>query len=296
MNAMKLLKRLEKEGRISPPPWLPTNTSYLCYMGSVAYGCSNDNSDMDVYGFAMPPVDVLWPHKAGVIYGFGNQGRRFDQWSEHHIQDVSARKEYDFAVYNIVKYFQLCMDNNPNMVDSLFVPRRCVLYSDDVGELVRENRKSFLHKGCWHKFKGYAYSQLHKMEGKNATGKRLELVERYGYDVKFAYHVVRLMLEVEQILAEHDLTLDRSREVLKAIRRGDWPASKVRSYFEDKEKMLEKLYHESTLPHRPDETEIKKLLMKAIRMRYPEHDEAREHSSAEDTLDKIRGILNDNHK
>ena len=29
-----------------------------------------------------------------------------------------------------------------------------------VGNLVREKRKLFLHKGAWPKFKGYAYSQL----------------------------------------------------------------------------------------------------------------------------------------
>lgn len=290
---MKLLIKLAQEGRIHPPPWLKSNVNYMCYMGSVAYGCSSDTSDMDVYGFVMPPVDIIYPHKQDVIFGFGDQGRRFDQWMEHHVNDPGAQKEYDFTIYSIVKYFQLCMDNNPNMVDSLFVPRRCILYSDDVGEFIREHRHVFLHKGCWHKFKGYAYSQLHKMEGKNATGKRLELVQRFGFDVKFAYHVVRLMCEVEQILAEQDLSLDRDREIYKAIRRGDWSAAKVRSFFEEKEKSLEKLYHESTLPYKPDETEIKKLLKKAIRMRYPEHEETKEKSPAEDKLAKIRSILQD---
>ncbi len=56
------------------------------------------------------------------------------------------------TVYPIVKYFRLLMDNNPNIIDSLFVPRNCVLYSTKVGEMVRENRHIFLHKGCWAKF------------------------------------------------------------------------------------------------------------------------------------------------
>jgi hypothetical protein len=74
--------------------------------------------------------------------------------------------EYDFAVYGVVKYFQLCMDNNPNMIDSLFVPRNCVLHSTEVGEMIRENRRMFLHKGAWHKFKGYAYAQASKIRNK----------------------------------------------------------------------------------------------------------------------------------
>ena len=62
------------------------------------------------------------------------------------------------------------MENNPNVIDSLFTPVNCVLHSTRVGNLVRENRRLFLHKGAWPKFKGYAYSQLHKMTDQNAAG------------------------------------------------------------------------------------------------------------------------------
>jgi hypothetical protein len=54
------------------------------------------------------------------------------------------------------------MENNPNMFDVMFLPRRCVLHSTPIYEHVRENRKLFLHKGSWHKFRGYAYSSLSK--------------------------------------------------------------------------------------------------------------------------------------
>lgn len=78
----------------------------------------------------------------------------------------STGKEYDFSVYNITKYFRLVMENNPNMIDSLFVPRNCVIHSTPISEKIRENRKMFLHRGAWHKFKGYAYSSIHKMNFK----------------------------------------------------------------------------------------------------------------------------------
>ena len=55
-----------------------------------------------------------------------------------------------------------------------------------------------VHRGAWPKFKGYAYSQLHKLAIKEPTGKRAELVAAHGYATKFAYHVVRLLGEVEQ--------------------------------------------------------------------------------------------------
>jgi predicted nucleotidyltransferase len=201
---------LTEKGLAHPPRWLPTNTHYETIMGSVAYGVSADTSDMDVYGFAIPNKDEVFPHLRGEILGFGRQVKRFDQYQEHHIQDRDAMgghgRVYDITIYNIVRYFMLAMENNPNIIDSLFTKQTCVLHCTEIGNMVRDNRKKFLHRGCWPKFKGYAYSQLHKIQIKTPMeGKRQELVDTYGYDTKFAYHVVRLLLEAEQILAEGDI-------------------------------------------------------------------------------------------
>lgn len=161
-----ILTKLQKQKLIHPPKWMLANTAYLTVMGSQAYGVSVDDSDIDVYGFCIPPKDLVFPHLAGIIPGFGHQGERFEQWSEHHIKDPNKSVEYDFSVYSIVKYFQLCMDNNPNMIDSLFTPRQCVIHCTPVAEHMRESRKMFLHKGSWHKFKGYSYQQMSKLRNK----------------------------------------------------------------------------------------------------------------------------------
>ena len=160
------------------------------------------------------------------------------------------------------------MENNPNMVDALFVPRRCVLYSTEVGELVRENRRLFVSKACWPKFKGYAYSQLHKMRTKKPKGKRTAIIEEHGFDVKFAYHVVRLINEVEQLLTTGDLDLESGREQLKAVRRGDWTPEQVTEYFERKEKDLESAFLSSKLPYSADEDAIRALLLKCLEHHY----------------------------
>lgn len=302
---MKLLQRLSREGKIHPPRWLPNNLIYAAYTGSLAYGCAEDTSDLDVYGICMPPVKILYPHKAGVIYGFGNQGEKFDQWLEHGVHDTpnldigpglhdkskGDNKEYDFTIYSIVRFFQLCMENNPNILDVLFAPQRCIIHSTSIGNLVRENRHLFLHKGCWHKFKGYAYSQLHKMKSQTRTGKRAEQVEEHGYDLKFAYHVVRLMLEVEEILVEGNLTLDRNGGMLRAIRRGDWSLNRITSFFESKEADLESVYHNSDLPYKPNETAIKNLLIECLNIAYPDHQETKIVTPAETKLNQIKLIL-----
>jgi predicted nucleotidyltransferase len=133
-------------------------------MGSESYAVSNDDSDRDVYGFCLPPKTMIFPHLSGHVLGFGTKPPSFEQYQQHHIIDKETRKEYDITIYNIVKYFQLLMENNPNMIDSIFTPRRCVLHSTKIAEMVRDARKEFLHKGCWHKFKGYSFAQMSKIK------------------------------------------------------------------------------------------------------------------------------------
>ena len=114
---------------------------------------------------------MIVPHLDGEIPGFGRQKKRFDQYQKHHVIDPSANagkgQEYDFTVYSIVKYFTLTMENNPNMIDLLFAPADCVHHITKIGTMVRDARRIFLHKGSYHKMRGYAFSMLHKLDSKN---------------------------------------------------------------------------------------------------------------------------------
>jgi uncharacterized protein len=96
------------------------------------------------------------------VTSFHTCGARFPVYQEHHVHDSDALggqgRTYDLTIYGIVKFFNLAMHNNPNIIDSLFTPANCILHSTRVGDIVRENRKLFLHKGAWSKFKNYAYA------------------------------------------------------------------------------------------------------------------------------------------
>lgn len=264
------VERLTKKGLMTPPSWLVANVMYETIMGSYAFGVATDISDFDTVGFCVPPKDMVFPHLAGHIDGFGRQKQKFVCYQKHHVMvadELGGKgREYDLNVYNIVHYFHLCMENNPNMIASLFTPQDCVLHSTTVANMVRDKRKLFLHKGCWHRFKGYAYNQLHKMRTKTPepNSKRAAIVEKFDFDVKFAYHVVRLLDEVEQMLVEGDLDIRRNRAQLKAIRRGEVPEEEIYRWATDKEKGLEKAYEESKLPYGPDQDAIKKLLLECL--------------------------------
>ena len=187
-NKSSVVAQLTEKKLALPPKWLPGSVAYETIMGSMAYGVSSDSSDMDVYGFCIPPKNMVFPHLAGEIMGFGRQHERFDQFQQHHIKDADALggtgRDYDLTIFSIVKYFSLLMENNPNVLDSIFTPVTCVLHSTRIGEMVRDRRRDFLHKGSWHKFKGYAYSQLHKMDIKTPQpgSKRAADIEKFGFD------------------------------------------------------------------------------------------------------------------
>lgn len=263
---MDLIERLHSKGLIKPPPYVIGGTQYLTIMGSQAYAVNNDDSDLDLYGWCIPPKDMIFPHLRGEIPGFGLQVQKFEQFQQHGVIEKDHNKEYDLNIYSIVKYFQLVMENNPNMIDSLFTDETCALKSTKISNHVRDNRKTFLSKKAWHTFKGYAYAQMKKMRTKehNPEGKRFHMIEKYGYDVKFAYHVVRLLNEVEMILIDHDLDLRRNNDQLKEIRAGLWTMDQIEAYFLMKERALEETYVKSTLRHKPDEPAIKKILLEVL--------------------------------
>lgn len=294
MSIFKTMKRLESDKIIHPQSWLIENTHYVVIMGSYAYGVSQDDSDMDVYGWCIPPKSYIFPHQVnGEIEGFGKQHARFNQWQDHHVNDTAHNKEYDFTIYSIVRYFQLCMEGNPNMIDSLFVPVRCRLFCSSIANHLLDNRKLFLHKGCYHKLKGYAFSQLSKLD-RDFIGKRKEEADQHGYSLKFAYHLVRLLSECEQILTDYDLVLDEKgrREHMKSVRRGDYTKQQIIEYFQDKEKQLEKLYHESKIPHKPNEEKIKKVLLECLEMHYGNIDNlVKKETSQQDLLTDLKKLV-----
>lgn len=289
-----LIRDLKDAGLVDCPKWLPESTLYLTITGSVAYGVSGDTSDMDLVGFCMPPRHMVFPHSVGIIQGFGDQGEQFEQWNPHHVKSKDGKTEYDFAVYSIVKFFDLCMGMNPNMVDTLYTPDNCVIVRSKVSDMVRTNRSLFLHKGAWHKFKGFAFSQMKKIKGgaNQSNPKRAADTAKYGYDVKFGYHVVRLMLEVEQILTEGDLDLQRNREQLKSIRRGEWSLERLESYFAEKEQALETVYLNSALPYKADEKALKNLLLQCMEEHYGSLAElVQRDTSVDDVLRDLQAVL-----
>lgn len=259
-----IIDELENKKLIQPPEWMSNSIQFLVKMGSHSYGIANSNSDIDMYGFAIPPIGELLPHTKGEICGFGRQNSRFEQYQQNHVD--YEKDVYDINIYNIAKFIHLCMENNPNMIDALFVPTDCILFTNTIGDTIRYRRREFLHKGAYFKFLGYARSQLSKIRNKNPEGKRKAIVDKYGYDVKYASHLYRLADECEQILTTRDLNLRRSQDKMLEIREGKVELWEIEKWFSSKEEYLKQCYEKSKIPEYPNEIEIKKLMIKCIEM------------------------------
>jgi len=139
---------------------------------------------------------------------------------------------------------------------------------DTVGEIMRENRRLFLHKGIQKKPLGYAFGQFQKIRSQTREGKRAEVVEKFGYDVKNAYHVVRLVQQAEMVMTTHDLDLELNRELLKDVRSGAWTLDRLEKWFEQRQRDLDTLYVTSDLRLAPDYDTMTSLLMNCLEAKF----------------------------
>lgn len=280
------VERLVKAGVANPPSWIRSNTVLEFLTGSVSYGVSDDTSDMDVVAIAIPPKsDMLRPH---MIHGFDPLPKPFGTWQKHHMRYNT--KMYDLTVYGLPEFLKLTMGCNPNLLACLFTPRRCILTSSEVGEMLVSNRKLFLSKLVFPKYRGYAMSQMQKIETKTGSDnpKRQATIEAHGFDTKYAMHLVRLLLECEQILSTGDVDITRDRELLKGIRRGEWSLEQVKQFFVDKDRSLEEMRNTSNLPETPPVDQVRNLLLNCLEHHYGSLDVAK---VGDDGLVKFKGEL-----
>jgi hypothetical protein len=102
-------------------------------------------------------------------------------------------------------------------------------------------------------------------KGRNPA--RAEMERKFGYDVKHASHLVRLMLEGEELLAKGTITLPRPEaDFLKKIKTGGYSYEQLLLMVENFDTKFEELYNTSSLPHTPDHKKVEELYLSIIKM------------------------------
>ncbi|GAI72668.1 unnamed protein product, partial [marine sediment metagenome] len=128
----------------------------------------------------------------------------------------------------------------------------------------------FLSKKCYKSFCGYAFSQLRKLQNKEYLGsKRKEEVEKYGYSLKNAYHLVRLLHMGIQILVEKDLDVLRpERQLLIQIRNGEFTLEKIQKMADRLDKQIRDAYVRSDLREKCEYDRLNGILVDLMRNFY----------------------------
>jgi len=112
--------------------------------GSRSFGLATKNSDTDIKGVFYLPKDLFF----GLEY----------------VPQVSNESN-DIVYYEIGRFTELLLKNNPNILEILATPEDCILYKNPIMKHFRQ--EDFLSKLCKDTFGGYASTQIQKARGLN---------------------------------------------------------------------------------------------------------------------------------
>ena len=119
-------------------------TIFKFIAGSNLYGTSTKDSDIDTRGVFIPPENYF--------YGF-----------LHRIEQTQDKKR-DIEYHEIRKFLILALDNNPNIIEYLFVPKDKWIIATDEWKKIIDNTQYFVSKKSRYTFSGYAYEQLRRIK------------------------------------------------------------------------------------------------------------------------------------
>jgi len=127
--------------------WLPTSIIMLVKHGSHAYGLNTPESDLDVKGICIPPLN----------YFLG----AFSRFEQAELKNPEDNEEC--VVYDIRKFFELAANCNPNIIELLWVDPTDIIQDSALGALLRVNKDLFLSRRAKFTFSGYAMAQLKRI-------------------------------------------------------------------------------------------------------------------------------------
>jgi predicted nucleotidyltransferase len=78
-----------------------------------------------------------------------------------------ADDKQDIKFYRLDKFVALARDNNPNIIELLFLPPDLIRNCAEPMQRLIDNRHLFLSKKAKHSFAGYAHAQIERAKGQN---------------------------------------------------------------------------------------------------------------------------------
>jgi len=113
---------------------------------------------------------------------------------EQFVLEATKGEGLDLTVYSLRKYLRLALKGNPTILTLLYVPADKCLVREPVGKKLQEMAPYFITKRAGRAFLGYLTAQRQRLLGERGQKdiNRPELVAKYGFDTKYAMHMLRL--------------------------------------------------------------------------------------------------------
>lgn len=228
-----------------------TGLLLLGQVGSGLHGVTTGADDRDEMGVCIEPP----------AYVIGNSA--FEQHIYRTQPDGvrSGPGDLDRVVYSLRKWARLAAQGNPTVLLLLFMPAHEIVYNSAVGRDLQAHPERFLSRQVAARFSGYLVSQRNQLLGLKAKKhtNRPELIEQFGFDTKFAYHMIRLGLQGVELLTTGRITLpipEPDRTWLTELRRGEHTKEAALDRAAELLDRLNLLERTANLPAHPDRVRI----------------------------------------
>lgn len=196
-------------------------------------------------------------------------------------QPMGARSgpgDIDLTMYSLRKFMRLAVAGNPTILIPLFAQGDSVMVCTPLGEELRALTPQILSVHAAHRFLGYLDGQRERLLGGGRQSKvpnRPELVERYGYDTKYASHALRLGLQGLELATTGALSLPMRPEDLERcmlIKRGEVGFDQALAMVDDvREQLADLIERDATvLPADPDLDAVNAWMVSARRRHWSE--------------------------
>lgn len=228
-------------------------------VGSTIHGVSvSGQDDRDELGICIEPRE----------YVIGLQHFETHVWRTQPEGVRSGPGDLDLTIHSLRKFMRLAANGNPTIITLLYLPERFICEIDTWGRRLIEQREIMLCRRAGAAFLGYMTAQRERLEGVRGGrhGWRQELVDRYGFDTKYAGHLIRLGYQGVEFMRSGVITLpmpQEQRDLVVAIRTGQVPVNDVLTKAGELERELRDLLDTSPLPDEPNRAAIDAFLMAA---------------------------------
>lgn len=240
-------------------------------VGSGLHGTSvSEWDDRDEMGICIEPPDAVIGFKNFEQYEWKTAWERPGDRANR-----SGPGDLDLTVYSLRKWMRLAMCGNPTVLLPLFAPEDKLVKITVPGWELREKMAPYiLSRVAGERFQGYLRTQrdcllAQRGKGKNVT--RPELIERYGFDTKFAAHMVRLGYQGEELMRTGRLTLPmpaaQSRQIVE-MRNGYYSMHECLGIARVLEEEIAEATPHSPLREEPDKEKIDQWLISAYQWQW----------------------------